>query len=396
MKKMISVMLALTRILSLLTGCKRSAKRFDDNSVVYMDESISNFLAETELQTYYGEHWQVKIDKVIKVETDSMNYYLYTLLIAPIYQERLALASIECEPCEYIEKTYSKQNYMWGEYFNNNKDHSLYDLSDDSYLMDELNFKHQALRAELCLTNISNVYQKNMGLDDARFDEYMRDIVITIKCDFMKKDRINVHYDGEIAAVSDYTSNLYRDNAAVRHIMDGDGYPGRRVAPFKDEFYPLSKDIYYNRYDAIREEAKNYILSKYRDRKGDYVLLKDTIVVRIGNQEDTVRGISQYNVYPLCCGDRIIAVMVYDSSGKTAQFIEDDNVVSRFSENLKNGNYICLTEYNDGIYLTDESGYILICGKSTSDSLPMRIATWQGYEATSPFSFDRLIHVIHN
>ena len=64
MKKMISVLLALTRILSLLTGCKRSAKRFDDNSVVYMDESISNFLAETELQTYYGEHWQVKLSRL--------------------------------------------------------------------------------------------------------------------------------------------------------------------------------------------------------------------------------------------------------------------------------------------------------------------------------------------
>ncbi len=392
MNDMIKRMLIFIMALSLLTGCQQKAKRLDDPTIGYTDESITNFLEETQLQTFYGDHWQVKIDRIIKVETTEVNFYLYTILIAPIYQERLALSSLEFKPCEYIDKTYPARNY--GKYWNSNNDYVFYDLSNSSFLMDEQNLKHFAVRAELCLTNINNQYQQEMKIDDKQFDDYMRDAVITVKCDYMKKDVIRIHYDGEIAVVSDYTSDLYEKKAAVRSIIDGSGYPGKRTVPFKDEYYPLDKDITNSYFDAIMDKAKEHIKTLYSQETGEFGLLRDAAILRIGNQQDTIRGNSKYWIYPICCNSHIIEIMMYDFFSKETIFIDDETVVSRFDFNLQNNRQLYLTEYEEGFYLTDDSGYMLFFGKPTAGELPERIKALQPDEEKNAFSLNRIIHVV--
>ncbi|MBR0229944.1 MAG: hypothetical protein IJL94_01000 [Erysipelotrichaceae bacterium] len=237
MKQKINILIVTAILLTLLTGCTQNAKRLDDPSILSLDESMKNFFSETELPVTYGKHWQAKVAQIIKVKTETSDYYLYYVLLAPIYKERLALTSVEFMPNDYLRKEYRTSKYP------PNNESLIFDF-DGAYLMDEMNYKYYAMRAEFCFTNINNSYQQEKGVTDEQFEEYMRNLSIAVKCDYLKKDIIKIHYDGEIAVVSDNTSELYRDREAVREIIDGKRNYRFVIGPYKGELYPISKDIY--------------------------------------------------------------------------------------------------------------------------------------------------------
>ncbi|NMA17075.1 MAG: hypothetical protein GX935_07525, partial [Erysipelotrichia bacterium] len=94
----------------------------DDNDKTYLmsdyiseaDQSMRNYFNETDLPVYQGEYFEVKVKEAFVYSGENGGkLYIYNLLIAPIYKQKMIISSFKLSSLEYgakFDNIYFEQN----------------------------------------------------------------------------------------------------------------------------------------------------------------------------------------------------------------------------------------------------------------------------------------------
>lgn len=203
MVNIIKKILCITLLISLF-GCDRNKpeEKLADN-YDKLHESMQAYLDEKDLPTYTGKYVEIKVKgNVIKYLFNERYVYIYTLLIAPIYNQKTRIEGIELSSVEYgneVKKLYYPLND------GNEK------LDSDFYFDGIENLI--SLEYQFCLEDNSIMF--GYKLTDEMYESCLTDICVTVKINGYK-DKIIL----DDLVISDY-SEEDADNYLIKCMQRG-------------------------------------------------------------------------------------------------------------------------------------------------------------------------------
>jgi hypothetical protein len=171
----------------------------DDNDKTYLmsdyiseaDQSMRNYFNETDLPVYQGEYFEVKVKEAFVYSGENGGkLYIYNLLIAPIYKQKMIISSFKLSSLEYgvkFDNIYFEQNDVFGRVDKNKYTYLTVDqilcnqyqfcLYDNSFL-----FNYEITEEQLmsCFTNILltiniNNYEDKIELKNIKISEFSKE-----------------------------------------------------------------------------------------------------------------------------------------------------------------------------------------------------------------------------
>ena len=183
----IKKILCITLLISLF-GCDRNKpeEKLSDN-YDKLHESMQAYLDEKDLPTYTGKYVEIKVKgNVIKYLYNEGYVYIYTFLIAPIYNQKTRIEGIELSSVEYgneVKKFYYPVNSSFGKLNSNFRFEGIENLISLEYqfflednskmysyeLTDEM---YESCLTDICVTVKINGYKDKIILDDLVIVDY--------------------------------------------------------------------------------------------------------------------------------------------------------------------------------------------------------------------------------
>lgn len=222
----------LLSIFLVLSGCTYNPKVINKDNI-NLKESMKNFYQTDCLTDVSGEHFQVKLISISKVQFDDESYdtsytfYRYQILIAPMLDENILLQDIIITPSNELDEYYNLV-------LEGRNDVQDYQLGIDQLSISEKKGEEELLayRIDITMSNAGDDYQMKSNISDELFDEYMKELNIKIKYN-NQEETINVQYEDTI-----YIPNFSLENEERKDLVElhESGSTTSIFAPYDDEF----------------------------------------------------------------------------------------------------------------------------------------------------------------
>lgn len=225
MRKLLLVTLAL---LVILFGCKKS--EVIDNNDQDLTDTMKNFFAAKYDDYVKGDHFQVKLLSLAKVYYEDKVIYKYSIVIAPMLDERMNIYGFSLSLDDEAQKYYQEGGLTSYDSFAI----QIYDKGDLPVKSGKDDM--HAYRIETYLDNRNNETQKDYGYTEEDFDSLLSKINVTIKYN-NKKETLSVSAhdiivvkceqdipDGRIDLYHYLTDGVYQEGLAGTFSYDTWGY----------------------------------------------------------------------------------------------------------------------------------------------------------------------------
>ncbi len=345
MKKLLLAIIAAL----LLTSCSKAIPLTPDDTD--NSESVSNYFNEETEVSGQGKHFQGKVVFAGRVTHLTGTSYAYTLLIAPLNNEKLAITTIDILSSSWLP-------------YNSFR----YELPVMDLIPVEEKGQLKAWRCDFCFT-IENMESLPESVD---IDEVMKEVTIKVNYNLIRHDIFNVRSESMVNA--DENPALLEKHQLLRNIMMNN-YEPMGITEYTGSAYPASNYYAYDEKIQPEEEfAIEEIKKNYSSLDGPFYI-SSSLLLHEAEKPLTYNGninayiqevVNKDDIYAVFCKDEVIGLIIQKGNTSQYEWYSEKAVLEKVEELAKEGGwYMAIKAYNgiiryirtldDRIYLNGES-----------------------------------------
>ena len=309
MKKLILIIVAVF----LLSSCSNETLKpftIDENN----SESMNNYLSVSNSSTGEGKCFEVKLTGLSRVDTLEGPTYWYQLLLAPRYQQKLAITRITVMSDAAVPNN---------------------DFRFDFYPEEELMEKqedYQAFRIEFYYT-FSN-YEDNKMF--AKLDEIMKNLYVRIDYNLVSSELIKVSSVDDVENSRD-DPQILEENRSLQNLTNLNK-TSSGITVFADKGYPLDKYVSFQSPSSTELYAIEKLGESFDNSAGPFYLSGIILLEEAGKKNNATTA-SQLIAYANSCNklyavyqrDQIIALIIQKRNTDNYEWITDPDALAQMN-----------------------------------------------------------------